>query len=501
MKNTKVKLIYPAQQFELTENPRPDSSLGILYLAGKLRDNNFDVSILDMLVGDETDDLKETFYRRTKIDEKHIRVGMSIDHMLTKIEKHKLIGVGSIFTPQTFNCFEVAQAIKKKYPEKILFAGGGNARALYKDFLNNGFDVVVFGEAENAVLEFVESIEKGLDYKKIKNLAFKDGDKYIVNPERPVEFDLDKLPMPAWDLLPLKKLWKIGEPHGGTFKKGQEVRYLSMQTSRGCPFNCSYCHISKEGEAKKLRLKSIERVDKEIDKIISLGAEYLFFEDDSLLAKKKRIKTIFNNLKTKKLKIVDVNGVNLAHFFTRNKETKKLDVDVELLDLMKEVGWVEIAYPFESGVQRILDFYATGKWNHKDHDMVELVQQSVKRGLKVSGFFTIGYPDESYEELTKTFLFARKMVEAGLNVAAFYIIQPYPGTELYDFAQKNGYLPKNLTYEDMKSALPTLINTKVSREVLEYCRRMVYQIVNRKGSIQKNLDKNAGVPIVENFLQ
>ena len=63
MKNTKVKLIYPAQQFELTENPRPDSSLGILYLAGKLRDNNFDVSILDMLVGDETDDLKETFYR------------------------------------------------------------------------------------------------------------------------------------------------------------------------------------------------------------------------------------------------------------------------------------------------------------------------------------------------------------------------------------------------------------------------------------------------------
>ena len=130
----------------------------------------------------------------------------------------------------------------------------------------------------------------------IKRIAYKTRDgEIVVNPERPVLRDLDRLPFPAWDLLPLQQYWRIGEPHGGTFPKGSEVRYLSMQTSRGCPFRCTYCHISKGGDAATLRLKSHERVMAEIDRIQSLGAEYLFFEDDSLLAKRDRIKRIFPN--------------------------------------------------------------------------------------------------------------------------------------------------------------------------------------------------------------
>ena len=479
-KRTKIKLVYPAQQFELTENPRPDGSLGILYLAGILRDNGFDVSILDMCVGDAEDALEETFYRRVPIDQEHIRVGMP------------LVGVTSIFTPQTLNCFEVAKAVKAINPNVLTIAGGGNARALYKLFLDNGFDIVVFGEGEEAMLEIAESVENGGNYKGIQNVAYKQNGEYIVNPERPVLWELDKLPMPAWDMLPLDKYWKIGEPHGGTFAPGAEVRYLSMQTSRGCPYSCQYCHISKEGEAGNLRLKSTGRVMAEIDRIKSLGAQYLFFEDDSLLAKRERIKAIFRELNSKGLKIIDVNGVNLAHFFVRDAKTNSLVVDTELLDLMVEIGWVEIAYPFESGCQRILDKYANAKWNRKKHDVATLVKLSVERGLKISGFFTIGYPDETYEELTETFTFAKELIGAGLNVAAFYIITPYPGSVLYDYAVENNHLPEVLRLPDMKFAIPTMINTKIPPEVLRYTRRLVYQLINRKDHIDTVHGKNVG---------
>jgi anaerobic magnesium-protoporphyrin IX monomethyl ester cyclase len=490
-KKTQIKLVYPAQQFELSENPRPDGSLGLLYLAGVLRDNGYGVSILDMCVGDEGDELSDTFYRRVPIDDEHIRVGMPVEAMLGKVADCQIVGVTSIFTPQTLNCFEVAKGVKEYDTDILTVAGGGNARALYKMFLDNGFDIVVFGEGEETMLEIAESVENGTGYSDIQNVAYKRGDEYVVNPERPVLRDLDQLPFPAWDMLPLNKYWQIGEPHGGTFEPGSEVRYLSMQTSRGCPFRCEYCHISKEGDAAKLRFKSIDRVMAEVNQIKELGAQYLFFEDDSLLAKKERIKTIFRGLKDKDLKIIDVNGVNLAHFFMRDDD-KNLVVDVDLLDLMMEVGWTEIAYPFESGNQRILDRYASGKWNRERHDVKDLVKLSVERGLKISGFFTIGYPDESYEELTETFLFAKDLVDIGLQIAAFYIIVPYPGSVLYDYAAANNHLPEIPDLPNMKFAIPTMINTKVPPEVLHYNRRLVYQLINRKGVIEVKHGKNVG---------
>jgi radical SAM superfamily enzyme YgiQ (UPF0313 family) len=491
MNKTKVKLIYPAQQFELSENPRPDGSLGLLYLAGKLRDSNYDVSILDMCVGDENDSLDDTFFNRVPLDDTHIRVGMSDEKLKSKLDGVNIVGVTSIFTPQTHNCFDVAKVVKDYSSDILTIAGGGNARALYEMFLDNGFDIVVFGEGEDTLLEIVENFEKGLGFENIKNVAYKKDNDYIVNPERPALRDLDELPIPAWDMLCLDKYWQIGEPHGGTFKPNTEVRYLSMQTSRGCPFSCQYCHISKEGDASKLRMKSFERVMQEVDLIKSLGAEYLFFEDDSLLAKKDRIKTIFKALTDKNLKIIDVNGVNLAHFFVRDKN-KELVVDTELLDLMVEVGWVEIAYPFESGNQRILNKYASRKWNKKSHDVKKLVELSVERGLKISGFFTIGYPDETYEELTETFLFAQELFSKGLNIVAFYIIVPYPGSVLYDYAVQNSHLPDIPDLSNMKFAVPTMVNTAVSPQVLKYTRRLVYELINSKEQIKIKHGKNIG---------
>jgi radical SAM superfamily enzyme YgiQ (UPF0313 family) len=484
----KVKLVYPAQRFLMTETPRPDGSLGLLYIAGMLRREGIEVSLLDMGVGDAQDRLEDAYQRRVRIDDENVRVGISAERLKDKLAGYDVVGVTSIFTPQTFNAFEVAATAKEVNPEILTVAGGGNARALHRLFLDNGFDIVVFGEAEQAFVDICRRLEKGEGYEDIPNVAYKDREgEVVINPERPVVQDLDELPMPAWDQLPLQRYWEIGEPHGGSFGLNEEVRYLSMQTSRGCPYRCTYCHISKEGDAASLRLKSYDRVMAEIDRIKDLGAEYLFFEDDSLLAKRGRILKIFEGLRDKRLKIIDANGVNLSHFY-RN-DAGRLRVDTDLLDLMVEVGWVEVALPFESGSQRVIDRYASRKWNRQRHDVVDLVRECTTRKIRVYGFFTIGYPDETYDELTETVMFAQELVQAGLDSANFYIITPYPGSVLYDEAAAAGHLPPELDLANMKFQVPSMIRTTVPPEVLRYTRRIAYHLIH---SQERTTRKAAG---------
>src|SRR4029450_7493364 len=102
----------------------------------------------------------------------------------------------------------------------------------------------------------------------IPGVAYRKDGRIVVQPIAPEDMfvNLDELPMPAWDLLPNDRYWKIARPHGGHFKAGQELRYASMMTSMGCPFSCSYCHISGEtedsaaGDIAKFRIKPGNRV-------------------------------------------------------------------------------------------------------------------------------------------------------------------------------------------------------------------------------------------------
>ena len=477
MKKIHIKLVYSAQQFAKGENPKQDASLGLLYIAGKLREHCYNVSILDICTGDNGDNLKTSFYNRINLGDNYFRVGLDPDKYKEKLRGHQIVGVTSIFTSQTHNCLEVANMAKEVDPDILTVAGGGNAEFYYKLFLDNSFDIIVFGEGEDTMLEIAECVERSQSYSNIRNIAYKSNNgEIVVNPARPVPRDLDKLPLPAWDLLPLKRYWEIGDPRGGSLDN--KAKYLTMQTSRGCPFSCSYCHMSKKKDTPRIRYKSYERVMKEVDIVKKLGAEYLFLEDDSLFANRKRIKKIFLGLKGKGLKIINGNGINTAHFFKRDYKNKSYTVDSAMLDLMMDVGWQELSYPFESGNQRILDKYASSKWSINNHDVIELVKISKKKGLRINGYFTIGYPDETYDELTDSFMLARKVKDAGLDVVVFYIVTPCPGSALYDIALENNNIPEEINFKNMKFGIPNMINTVIPPEVIQYTRQLVYALLN-----------------------
>lgn len=483
-KEPKILLMYPPLQFLPEDSAKPEGSLGLLYLAGTLRQHNYEVSILDACVGNDNYSLEETFFRQVQLSNGLIRIGMSLEQIAKEVEPYDIVGISSLFTQQTSRVIEVIKFIKEIDPTKLVILGGVNARHLYAKLLEAGADIVCLSEAERTILDICDTIRRGSnDFSKIEGIAFKRDGRIVVNPMINIERDLDKLAFPAWDMLPLKKYWELARPHGGGFDPKDRISFASLMTSRGCPFKCKYCHISKEGKdsltgnIKSVRFKSLERVLQEFDILQDLGVKYFFIEDDALLVNKKRAMKIFKELRRRKITLSDVNGVNIIHLCKRVGD--KFVADEELLETMAEAGFVELTLPFESGSQRILDKYTSRKLNLEKTDTISIIRTAKKLGLKVGGNYLIGYPDETYDEMTETIMLAKRHMDEGMDRANLMCVVPFPGTELFDMAIAGGYLDPDIDTDRFNWLYPTMKNTIIHPEVLKYVNKICWRLLNK----------------------
>ena len=204
--------------------------------------------------------------------------------------------------------------------------------------------------------------------------------------------------------------------------------------------------------------------------------KYLYINDDSLLAKKKRAFEIFDKLKEFDFKLADINGINIAHYFTKHKG--KLIVDEELLHKFYDAGFRKLSIPLENGNQRILDKWCDSKWNIEKHDTISLVKKMKEIGIATDGNIMIGFPDETPDELTTSFLMAKEHMDAGLDGLGFFIVQPLPGTKLYDKTIADGQLSPDWHPDELGWVKGTMFkNIPISNDVLVYCRRMFWQVL------------------------
>ncbi len=495
---TKVLLIYPPNQLMPTEMPRPDGSLGPLYLAGALEKAGIEVDILDASVGTADDDLRETFNQHIFQPNGLIRIGMTMARISEVVARggYNVVGINSNFTPQTKMALEVAKAVKDASPDILVIAGGVNARSIPGRFLAGNVDVVCVTEGEKIVVELVRAWELGRSPEVSGTIAMKDGKvtRYPVQIGDTLT-DLDGLPFPAWCKLPFEHYDKANSAGRG-FLKGAE-RSASLMTSRGCPFRCAYCHISIEREREEesggigsLRLKSVSRVMEELHRLQSLGVKKIFLEDDSLLAKKVRVQDIFSQARSLGLQIADVNGVNLVHFLKRGGARPL--IDEEYLELLASAGFNQIVFPVESASQRILDKYATGKLNHKTLDVIELVRKAVRAGITCPINMMIGFPDETEEEIISSIELGKRLVEAGADYCSLYIPIPFPGSQLFEFALRNGYLQPDFDTDVFNWRKPVMENTTVPPERIEELQHWGWHYANREEYLRARLEKNIG---------
>jgi radical SAM superfamily enzyme YgiQ (UPF0313 family) len=372
-----------------------------------------------------------------------------------------------------------------------------NARNRLPQFLGGGVDIVFLSEAELGIQRLVSKLRTGdADLSDVSGIAFKRGDRIVVNRTRPddVVTDLDRNPLPAWHLLPNERYWKIARPHGGHFEPGLELRYASMMTSMGCVFTCSYCHIAKEQDGEvaggigRFRIKSDARVLAELDELKRLGVRQVFIEDDTLFGYRRRAIDLLRKIKGRGFEILDVNGVNLVHLF--RKEGGAFVPDDEVLEILVEAGFRELTLAFESGSQRVIRKYASNKWTIERFDIGRLLQALKRHGLTVAGNYMLGYPDETLDEIHETLAMARHHRAHGLDSANFFCVMPLPGTPIFDWALAGGQITPDFDPDLMNWTIANMRNTPVPADRLEELRSWAWREINDTRWVKYKWDMN-----------
>jgi radical SAM superfamily enzyme YgiQ (UPF0313 family) len=276
-----------------------------------------------------------------------------------------------------------------------------------------GIEVFIHGEAEYTVLEICK---KYPDIRNIDGLSYKKDGNIVYNPKRPLIKDLDELPFPAYHLLPMKK-----------YSNHMLGRNFTLAlTSRGCPFGCAYC-MYPMGYGDLWRGRSPQNV---VEELKMLKEEYkvkgVLFRDQVFNFNPQRTEDICDGIVKEGLDI-------------RWRCECRVDLFTKtVLEKMKLAGCAGIHMGIESGDMKILKSVAKGCISDNHIDKIkEVFSYSKSIGLETLAFFMIGFPGETKESILKTFELAR---EIKANRAWFGAVVPYPGTRLYEIAEKNGWL-------------------------------------------------------------
>jgi len=458
--------------------------MGLAYIAAVLKKAH-EVSIVDAPT--------EGWRNLQQIDETKYQVGLSNLEIVDKVKQWSpdIVVIEIPFSGWIKPAFEVASTVKSINKSIFTVLEGQHPSARPKDCLTNpNIDFVVIGEPENTILELANALEMGAsNYNGIKGIGFvQDGAPVITSP-RPLLEDLDSLPFPARDLLPMKEYFaavKENPLRGEIYKPWAEIL-----TSRGCPYSCVFCthHIVW---GRKWRGRSPENVVDEIEQVVkTYHVKQIDFLDDNMTLDRKRMEDICDLIIKRGLKI---------EWFTPNG-VRADTLNERLLTKMKKSGCKKIRVAPESGVQRVVDQIIKKNLDLKSVERAVVLCKKV--GIKVGCFFVIGLIGETKEEINETIKFAYRLRQLGAESFVFSIATPIQGTELYEQAKKGGFLRDCFSDEALASAEP-LIETPefTANELLELCAqanlvnptftraKMIRAVRNPKKTIKMLLGKN-----------
>tara|TARA_R110001606_G_scaffold396540_1_gene570855 strand:- start:2754 stop:4304 length:1551 start_codon:yes stop_codon:yes gene_type:complete len=486
MKDPKVLLLYPPEQRWPGFMVKPNGSLAYPMLSGALKEIDCHVEVYDACIGNDEDDIGE-FYKSTELPSGLLRTGVSDERILEVVKDFDVVGITSIFSSQETMVLHCVKIIKKEYPDKLLLSGGNHARWNCEKFLNHGFDIVATSEAEETIKEIIQEYRKGTkDWSHIRQIMYSQNGKTIDNSlGGKVIMNLDKLPFPDWKILPLERYWKIKRGHGVEWEDEEVVKWASIQTSLGCPFSCSYCHLSKEfegslsGNIGRHRIKSEDRVMEELTHLKNnLGIKQIFIEDDAIFGRKKRAIKILERMIDLDLRVMNINGINIIHLVKKGDGEFKWEPDFKLIELMAKAGFTDFSFPFESGNGRIIKKWASNKWDVENTNIKGLIKAFTDNNIKMHANYMIGFPDETKEEIENTIEFAKQNVEWGITTSGFFIVMPLPGTSMFDYCMEKGHLPVDYDIDRMSWRKANMINIGVKPEELEAIRDKAWEEVN-----------------------
>ncbi|MBC2717188.1 MAG: B12-binding domain-containing radical SAM protein [Desulfobacteraceae bacterium] len=352
------------------------------------------------------------------------------------LEKTKLVLIG-VYSSYVLRAIHITEYIKKTFPEIIVVWGGPHCTAAPEMALEFA-DGVCFSEGDEAVIDFVNKMAGDKDYSDIPNMAFRKGDKIIINKVLPPFKDLDSLPYYDYDFNNAYLLDKQLVPLNREIIKERFAYYPFYEptfyflSSRGCPNKCTYCnnsrYISMFGK-NSIRFHSVDRIFNELE--VSLEKldffKYILIADDDFFMRP--LDQIENFSKQYKGKIGIPFGVAVSPNTYNSKKMR----------LLVNAGLRFIQMGVQTGSQRVLDDVFKRNTNVKKTLAVirELTEYKKSDGIDLLVDFIIDNPYETREDV---FLTYKSLLELPIHVITnIFYLTFFPGTPLYEQAVKDGY--------------------------------------------------------------
>ncbi len=417
--NTDLLLINPANKKQ-TYGSLGDNLSGIepplpmALLAANIREQGAAVNIIDA-------------------EAEHLDAARTVDRIAAV--KPRVVGVAAMganpsasSTPKMAAVRPLLRLIKERHLSCRTFVYGIHPSALPERTLREeGCDFVVRGEPFYPVTQLLRTIGSGDNDFNIKGLCRLQDDRFIDTGRADVVRDLDRLPLPAWDLLSMEKYrahnWHCLDDID------QRSPYGVIYTGLGCPFDCYYCNVHALYEGRPgLRLLSPERVLAQVDRLYrEFRVRHMKILDELFVINRERLIDICEGLIAR--------GYDLNIWAYARVDT----VSADILKKLKQAGVNWLAFGIEAGADDVRQGVAKGRFDRET--VRRAVAMTHEAGIHVLGNFMFGLPDDDMTTMQETLDLARSLDCEYVN---FYTTMAYPGSRLYDDARRQGLaLPEN----------------------------------------------------------
>lgn len=433
MKKLKLLFVYPNA---VLQNP-PPISIALFYALLKgipgLEIRLFDTTIYD-IEAKSSDKVKEEHLQVRPFDFGSVDIALKQGNVYEDFVK-----IVNEFRPDllALSCNEVTYSLGlsllqriEGYPGLKLVGGVLATFAPLEILRHKCVDMVCLGEGEGAVVDIVRSLQRGEDLEKIANLYIKKNGQIVKNGMRPL-VNMDELPLPDYDIFDKARYYRP--------MAGKVWRLFPIETSRGCPYRCSYCNSPAQSQLSRdaghgafFRKKSVPYIGRELRMLVErYKAEYIYFLSDTLLS------------------VTDSEFDEFIRMYSEFKlpfwcQNRPEMVTYERMKKLKEVGCHRMSIGVEHGNEEFRKKIL--KKSVKNSTVIEAFDILDRVGIPVSINNIIGFPGETRDLAMETIMFNRKLKFDTSNAYAF---TPFRGTELYDVCVKNGYIAPNSVSECM----------------------------------------------------
>ena len=411
---------------------QPYPPLGTIWAASFLRQNNYRVSLFDVMFRRSAHEVLPVLEKEMP---KYFVIYDDGFNYLTKM----------CLTNMREAAFEMIRHAKKN--NCVVIVSSSDSTDHYQKYLSEGADFVILGEAEQTLLELINTIESGGSAHAIKGIAFKETGTLKVNEKREVMRDLDSLPMPAWDLIDIHKYRSSWMNKAGYFS-------INMGTTRGCPFKCNWC--AKPIYGNRYNSRSPKHVVEELKFLLeNYKPHHIWFTDDIFGLKPKWVNEFADLVVKEKLKF-------------RFKIQSRVDLLLEddNIAALAKAGCETVWVGAESGSQQILDAMDKGTKVEQIYEATKLLK---KHGIKPAFFLQFGYPGETKDDISKTINMVNDLLPDDIGVSVSY---PLPGTKFHE--KVKGELKEKTNWTDSDELMLMFKNT-YSSEFYKQLHRYVHK--------------------------